>query len=217
MKVYKLTDQEFFTRNNTLWGENVTHETSGEGKLCSEGWLHYYHHPLLAILLNPIHADISNPILWEAEAEGKQLNDRGLKGGCTKLTTIKQITLPEITLEQRVEFAIRCAMEVYKNENWLTWAKKWISGEDRSQKSAHDAYADAHDIAADAADATHVANGAVATYVAAVAAVNATYAAYYASVNAPYAAVNVADTTSYAASAHATEINFDAILKEVFG
>ena len=31
----------------------------------------------------PDPADIANPILWEAEAEGLHRDDRGLKGGCT--------------------------------------------------------------------------------------------------------------------------------------
>ena len=216
MKVYKLTDQKFLTRNNTLWGENITYETSGKGELCSDGWLHFYHNPILAILLNPIHADISNPILWEAEAEGRLRDDHGLKGGCTKLTTIKQLPLPEVTLEQRVELAIRCAMEVYKDENWLTWAEKWLSGEDRSKESAYAAYA------AHAAKAAYCA-----AYYAAYAADAAYYAAYYAADAAAaaaadaayYAVYYAADAAANAAAnaAKATEINFDVILQQVFG
>lgn len=94
--------------------------------------MHYYHHPILAVLLNSIHADIPNPILWEAEAEGEQLDDHGLKGGCSKLTTIKRLPLPKITLEQRVEFAIRCAMKCEHNTHWKKWADNWLSGKGSS-------------------------------------------------------------------------------------
>ena len=111
MKLYKLTDKNDKTYNKTQWGENVTHEATGEGDLCTEGWFHAYTHPLLAVLLNPIHANLSNPHLWEAEGEIGN-DDHGLKVGCKKLTTIKRLNLPEITSEQIVRFAILCALEV---------------------------------------------------------------------------------------------------------
>ena len=111
-KLYKLTDQSGQTRNATQWGPGVTHEASGEGELCGHGWLHAYTHPLLAALLNPIHANFQEPVLWEAEGE-IWLYDHGLKVGCRKLTTLRQIPLPAVTLEQRVEFGIRCALSVY--------------------------------------------------------------------------------------------------------
>ena len=198
MKVYMLTDQNRMTYNNTLWGENITHKTSGKGKLCSNGWLHFYYNPHIAVLLNPIHANIPNPTLWEAKAKGRFRDDHGLKGGCTKLTTIKQLPLPEITLEQKIEFGIRCVMQVCKNKNWLTWANKWLSGEDRSQESAlavrnaaYDvAYCDPYDIVVDA------------TY---------PVAFYYPSNVAAYSIARaIARIPDY------TEINFDAILKQVF-
>ena len=139
MLVYKLTDQNFKTFNDTIWGENVTHKTSGESVLCTDGWLHYYHHPILAILLNPIHANIENPILWKAKAEGKHLDDHGLKGGCTKLTTIKQITIPIISPEQKIKFAILSTKKVCNHHQWNQWADNWLSGKDRSKKSAKNA------------------------------------------------------------------------------
>ena len=57
--VYKITNKNGRSRpghsNETQWGPNVTHTTSGEGELCGPGWLHGYHHPLLAVLLNLAH------------------------------------------------------------------------------------------------------------------------------------------------------------------
>ena len=57
MKGYKLTNQEMQTHNGFQWELGEWQETSGEGGLCGPGWLHYYSDPLLAVLLNPIHAD----------------------------------------------------------------------------------------------------------------------------------------------------------------
>jgi len=160
---YKLTTQEGKTRNETQWGENLTHEATGDIKqdLCSDAWIHAYTHPLLAVLMNPAHADIENPILWEGKGEG-EAKFESLKCGFRKFTTLKKIPLPEITYVQKVAFGILCAKEVYKDSSWNQWADKWLSGEDRTEASAK--YAAAYS----AANA----------YYAARAAANAEYVAY---------------------------------------
>ena len=160
--VYKLTEKNGRTKGDTQWGNNISHTAKGNDKeLCSGGWIHYYTHPLLAVLLNPIHADFTYPKLWEAEASG-EIIDEALKSVCKTLTTIKEIPLPEISGVQKIAFGILCTKEVCKNEVWNKWADKWLSGEDRSNESAnaadyanaasYDAYA-ADYAAADAADA----------------------------------------------------------------
>ena len=86
--VYKLTDKFGQTKDNTQWGENVSHTATGDvTTLCSNGFIHYYTHPLLAVLLNPIHANFASPKLWEAEASGKIINE-ALKSGCKTLTKL---------------------------------------------------------------------------------------------------------------------------------
>jgi hypothetical protein len=115
----KLTDKNDKTKNNTQWGEGVTHTTSGEGDLCTFGWIHYYDSPLLAVLLNPIHGDFQKPHLWKVKVDGRIKEDHGLKFGATSLTTLKRIELPEITTEQRVIFGILCAVEVSRSRHGL--------------------------------------------------------------------------------------------------
>ena len=66
----------------------------------------------IAVIMNPAHANFPNPQLWEAQGI-ILLDDDGLKCGVKTLTTIKQIPLPQITTEQRIHFAILCALEVY--------------------------------------------------------------------------------------------------------
>jgi hypothetical protein len=131
----KLTNQDNTTRNNCLWGENITHTADGNGELCSKHWVHAYTHPLLAVLLNPIHGNFANPKLWECEGDvGK--SDYGLKVGCTRLTTLREIALPVVTLEQRIRFGIGCAWAVCTNEHWRTWASMWLAGTDRTWAAA---------------------------------------------------------------------------------
>ena len=194
MKAYKLTDQNGKTHINTQWGENVTHEVfaNGEG-LCSSSWLHFYTDPLIAILLNPAHENIQNPILWECEAEGEILHEP-LKSDCKKLTTLRKIPTPEINSAQKIAFAILCAKEIYKDKVWSIWANNWLSGKDRnityaafaasvasvdSAASASAAFA----AAASATSATSATYAAAFAAFAAIAAFAATYAAAYADIN----------------------------------
>ena len=208
--LFKLTTQEGKTHNETQWGENVTHEATGDIKqgLCSDAWIHAYTHPLLAVLMNPVHADIENPILWEGKGEG-EAKFEPLKCGFRKFTTLKKIPLPEVTDVQKVAFGILCAKEVYKDSSWNQWADKWLSGEDRTKSSAN-AAADAAAYAAAAADvvAYYAANAADAY-----AASDAASSAARAAANAAYAAANAAD--AYAASDAASSAASKATGKEL--
>ena len=156
MKLFKLTDGDGKTWGGTQWGPGVSHSGTGEGELCGPGWIHAYEHPLIAVLMNPIHAGFENPRLWEAEGD-VGLRDGQLKCGCATLTTIREIPLPEITAEMRVRFAILCAKYVRACSAWNAWADKWLSGEDRSAEAAAVASRAAYDASRAAYEASRAA------------------------------------------------------------
>lgn len=140
MMLYKLTDADGWTRrgekNACQWGPDVTHSGTGEGELCGRGYIHAYEHPLIAVLMDPIHARyLPGGRMWEAEGE-VALRVGHLKCGCVSLTTVREIDVPEITTEQRVRFAILCAKRVCDDPKWNRWADGWLSGEDRSATAA---------------------------------------------------------------------------------
>ena len=225
MKVYKLTDQDNMTMNKTLWGPGVTHTASGEGELCSSGWLHAYSHPLIAAFMNPIHANITNPRLWEAEGSGFEKDDRGLKMGFQELKTIREIPMPEPTTTQRVAFGILYTMKVCHNSAFVEWANGWLSGEDRSAHAASAAYAGVS-AARDARAAAYAAYAGSAARAGAYAASAVADAAAYAAAAAAYAADAVdaasvdaawaARAVVYAADA-ADDIDLIAIAEEAMG
>jgi hypothetical protein len=134
-KLYKLTDENGQSYGKTQWGEGVTHSGTGQGRLCGPGWVHAYTSPLLAVLLNPIHAKFPKPKLWEAEGE-VGLTDHGLKVGCKTLTTLREIPLPAITDVQRVTFAILCVKAVCSEKSWNAWADDWLNGKNRTASAA---------------------------------------------------------------------------------
>ncbi len=166
--VYKLTDKNDKTRagesNECQWGEGITHTADGNGDLCTDHWIHAYPDPLLAVMMDRVHANyLPKGHLWECKADvGLEKSD---KIGCKSLTTIKLMDVPKVTTDQRRAFAIMCALEVYnlwekydKDGKWKKWAEGWLSGKGRSTA----AYAAAAAAAADA-DAA----GAAAAYAAA--------------------------------------------------
>ena len=153
---YKLLTQDTKTmkghKNEMDWSDvGVWHKATGDGGLCSDGVIHDYDDPWIAVVMNPAHAAIADPIMYETEREGKVVTD-GLKCGCKRMRLIRKMELPDAPTVQRIAFGIYAALEVYHDPAFATWADKWLSGRDRSAYSADDA-ADAAHAAADAARA----------------------------------------------------------------
>ena len=58
--------------------------------------------------------------------------------GYTKARLVEELPVPQISLVQRVRFAIFCVKEVYKAKKWNKWADNWLSGKDRTIDAAWD-------------------------------------------------------------------------------
>jgi hypothetical protein len=206
--LYKLTDQNMQTYNDTQWELGVTkHAKSGDDGLCSNKWLHSYEHPLVAVLMNPIHSNFRNPRIFEAKPGRVIKHDRQLKCGVKSLTLLREIEMPVMTIDQLIEIAIRCAKVVSNDPKWNEWADSWLNGSDRSYAAANDAYDAAADAAADASSAAYAAADAAADADAAAYAAARAYAdadaAAYAAARAAYAAADAAADASSAAYAAA--------------
>ena len=143
----KLVTQKMKTRvnenNETTWeiGKQVSAK-EGKPVLCTETVVHFYEDELLAIFMNPIHANLKNPRMFEVETCGEIIRDN-VKSGCKSLKLIREIEIPKITKEQKIAFAILCSLEVYKEKSYVTWAENWLNRTDRSRESASAAYASA--------------------------------------------------------------------------
>ena len=207
-KLYKLTDQNGQTRGGMQWGPGITHEATGDPSqdLCTDAWIHAYEHPLLAVLLNPIHGNFKNPRLFEGDNEiGKRKSQ--LLCGCRSFTTAREIPVPAVTTAQKVRFGILCAKQVYKHPKWNQWADAWLDGSDRSEKSAQVACAAARAAQADEVYAAWEARAAdaaqVAAYAAVWAAADAVQAEYEARAADAAQAALAADAAVWAAAAAA--------------
>lgn len=149
---WKLTGPMHTTYNGTKWKPMVANPKgvrSGRGGLCSPGFYHAYDSPYLALLLNPVHANIQSPILWQAEWRGKREDDNGLKFGAAEMRVVRIVDEPIMTSNQRVAFAILCAAQVLDETlgpTWHDWAARWL--DDRSLLGSYDARNEAFRISA---------------------------------------------------------------------
>ena len=216
MKLYKLTEQDGTTRGNTQWevGISYTLEKCKQPEMCSGDVLHAYRNINLAFLLNPIHADIYNPRLFEVEGI-ICVEDYG-KVGCFSLDVTKELEIPawiNSSYEKKVQvmFAIRCAesvLHVWNGYNksdtrvieTIEAAREYLrTGEvalaSHAVDAADDAFADARAAAYVSFFARHAADVADAAFAAARA---AAYAALATSrvVDAPARAARAADRAS---------------------
>jgi len=206
MQLYKLTDSEGYTKNNTHWSVGTTHslEVKLNPQLCSRDVLHAYTSPLLAALMYPAHIDFKNTLCFTVDGEIAVTD--GTKVGCFSLTVTGTFVLPELSLTQRIAFGILCTLELLsgKDKKFTQWAEKWLSNEDRSIVAATFAYVYAAD---------H--NAADAAYAAAYSASPATSASADATTaNAAHAAANAAHAAASSDTAK-NKIDFQKLAEKV--
>src|SRR5690554_5411564 len=120
MIVYKLTDENMQTYGGFQYAIGVKAEATGRKRtLCTNGLLHAYEHPLLAVLHNPIHAYFKSPRLFKAETNAKVVREGFLKLGVRSMTLIEELPLPELTVEHKVRYAIGCSLAVYRDPQFV--------------------------------------------------------------------------------------------------
>ena len=163
MKLYKLTEKDSTTYNRTMtWTIGKTNKVKKRKnpQLCSGDVIHAYKNKNLALLLNPIHANITDPILYECEGE-IAVEDFG-KCGVFKLVPNKKLKNPKWYINDETKnrviamFAILCAEQVidiyekqYPDDNRpmkaIEAAKNYLNNPSANAAAAA-AYADVADI-----------------------------------------------------------------------
>ena len=138
--VFKLTDENRQTGHGwkvTTWRKGFRPPVlTGEGGLCSTAYYHGYDHPLLAILHNAAHANFHNPRMYRLEVDVVYRLDSQMKIGFTSGVVLDEIKCPEVSLNQRVRYALGIACLDYQDESFKAFADRWISSEDHTLTAA---------------------------------------------------------------------------------
>jgi hypothetical protein len=215
MKLYKLTDKNQITHVDMKWKIGKTNKIKKceNPKLCTKDVIHAYKNKNLALLLNPIHANIDDPLLFEAK--GIPVVEDFEKCGVFSLKINKKLSIPEWYINKEIRHDVQILFSILCAESVLHIYEKEYPENDTPRKAieaakeylkAKNAAAAVHAVHA-AARAAHAADyaAAIATCAAAIA-VHADYAAYAAAITAHAAcATAIADYAAYAAAgaAHA--------------
>jgi hypothetical protein len=145
---FKLTDANMQTRGGCQWklGKwNPTGVRHGTGELCADGFYHAYpfldgEGGTLALLMNPEHANFSNPRLWLAETRGTIKHaDDFCKLGSVEQRLIQEVPYVPLTDDDCTTLAILVAGtcdEAESDAEWEAWAEGWLSNRDRTEASA---------------------------------------------------------------------------------
>lgn len=130
--LYLVTDQNNKTWRDVQWGENITHEESNTN-------YHFavYDSPLVASYMYPTYDGITDPKIWEAVGEGESHDQGGFRNKYAKLTTIKEVAFQNPNTDQRMNFAILCAMNLILHPVFRTWALNYLKGVDQTKETAH--------------------------------------------------------------------------------
>lgn len=136
--LYLVTNQENKTWRDILWGENVTHEENNAN-------YHFaaYDSPTVASYMYPTYDGITTePKIWEALApDHLELADpvgkRDFRRKYPKLTTVQEVPFKNPSLEQRINFAILCSMNLVLHPTYRNWALNYLKGEDQTKETAH--------------------------------------------------------------------------------
>jgi|GEM_PF-3453889 hypothetical protein len=106
--------------------------------------------PLVAIMLNPWHAQIDHQKMLELEIGRNDLDEIGSSTN----VVVRETTVPSVTTDQKIVFALMTIQEVYGNPVFKCWADDWISGSDRSAEAAGKMFAQLGKIAKETSSAS---------------------------------------------------------------
>lgn len=140
MKVYKLTESDLTANGGFQYAIGIKAmpgRINPDAPLCGPTWLHAYPTMGLVVFMSPIHVEYDAPRLFEADAGGHIKYASG-KLGCTELTLVREVEIPVVPTEARVEFAIRVVQLVIGDTcpEWGVWADNWLAGQRDNEAAA---------------------------------------------------------------------------------
>ncbi|MFV1997071.1 MAG: hypothetical protein ACC641_03575 [Acidiferrobacterales bacterium] len=80
--------------------------------------------PLLAIMINPLHAECVRPRLFEIRGEFGQ--------GQNTIHRVGEVILPDVSPEQKLAFAMYCVRSIVPEHAFGAWVERWLANIDRS-------------------------------------------------------------------------------------
>lgn len=132
MKKYVLTDAEGFTADHQqLKPGKFIFSTKKSAKDPLNRIVQFgCDHPLLAVMRSPNLIDSGTKLLsfqvWNVDIDASDPKAYAI---------VKEVSMPEVTIEHKLTFAISLLKEIFRLKEFIVWADGWLSGQDRSKNS----------------------------------------------------------------------------------
>jgi hypothetical protein len=102
-----------------------------------------YASPELAVLVQLAYDTFDHFKIFEASGKHFKIFEASGKGNdflhsSGEFTLLRETYVPEFSTNQRIWFAIQCALAVCDEPIFVSWAENWINGTDRSFETARD-------------------------------------------------------------------------------
>ncbi len=133
MAKYILADSANHTRRGSrIFPGHSTFSSQTSNNIVAQNASEIGASPLVAIMLNPWHAQLEKPKMLELRFAAVAIDT----SDPTISMNVREVAVPETTTDQKIIFALMVISAVYKNDQFNQWAEKWINGSDRSAESA---------------------------------------------------------------------------------
>ncbi|MEE8388533.1 MAG: hypothetical protein V3R65_08150 [Acidiferrobacterales bacterium] len=124
MRKYLLADVNGRSRRGTTIEVNYTNgKRQFGGDVVSRNIWECADTPLLAVMINPLHAECVCPRLFEIRGFGQEQNE---------IHRIREIGLPKVLAEQKLAFAMYCVHSLAPDDAFAAWVERWLANVDRS-------------------------------------------------------------------------------------
>lgn len=125
MRKYLLADLHGQTRRGiTINTNRANGKRYYSGDIVSRNIWECADSPLLAIMINPLHAECVRPRLFEIGGKfGQDQNN---------VHRVREIDLPEVSPEQKLAYAMYCVRSLIPEHAFDAWVERWLANDDRS-------------------------------------------------------------------------------------
>lgn len=119
--MYLLSNLEKKTNfGNFVWGEETKNEIDNPNF-----YFALYESPEIAMFLAPIFEKDDQFLIWEAFGEGEVIDEK-IRKRFSKVQTKSLKTTRSVTLQQRINMAVLCSVNVVDNKDYFLWCVEYL-------------------------------------------------------------------------------------------
>lgn len=131
--MYLLSNLEKKTNfGNFVWGEETKNEIDNPNF-----YFALYESPEIAMFLAPIFEKDDQFLIWEAFGEGEVIDEK-IRKRFSKVQTKSLKTTRSVTLQQRINMAVLCSVNVVDNKDYFLWCVEYLKNKSSAAAKAEE-------------------------------------------------------------------------------